>query len=287
MAPIASLTVRLSAQIAEFQSEFREATKSAQKFSDDFQGVATKAAAVGAFFGTIAADIAKSMAGAFAGAVRDAVKFSSEFNNAFIGLGSVARAFGTDTDQATAAARRLSADGLLPLKDSATGLKNLLAAGFNLEQSTKLMNAFKDSAAFGRQGALSFGDAIRSATEGVKNGNSILVDNAGVTKNLSQILKEAGYSAQDLSRASSDVGVRMALFNGILKETAAQTGDAEKLTQTYTGQVTRLESQYQQLLATLGDAITQNETVADAIGFVGDAIRDSNTSLNNNRTAWR
>jgi hypothetical protein len=286
MAAIATLTVRLNAQIAEFQSEFRQATKDAQKFADGFEGVATRAAAVGTFFGNIATDIAKSLAAGLANALRDAVKFSSEFNNAFIGLGSVARAFGTDTDSATAAARRLSADGLLPLKDSATGLKNLLAAGFNLEQSTQLMNAFKDSAAFGRQGALSFGDAIRSATEGVKNGNSILVDNAGVTKNLSQILKEAGFSAQDLSRASSDVGVRMALFNGILKETAAQTGDAERLTQTYTGQVTRLGSQYQQLLASLGDSITQNKSVAIAIGFVGDAVQKVTKWLGENSNGY-
>jgi hypothetical protein len=41
------------------------------------------------------------------------------------------------------------------------------------------MNRFKDSAAFGRQGALEFGQAIVGATEGIKNGNSALVDNAG------------------------------------------------------------------------------------------------------------
>lgn len=286
MAPIATLTVRLSAQIAEFQSEFRDAAKAAQKFQDDFQGVATKAAAVGSFFGNIASDIAKSLARGFGDAIRDAVRFSSEFHNAFIGLGSVARAFGADTDAATAAARKLSSDGLLPLKDSATGLKNLLAAGFNLDQSVKLMDAFKDSAAFGRQGALSFGDAVRSATEGVKNGNSILVDNAGVTKNLSQILKEAGFSAQDLSRASSDAGVRMALFKGILQETAAQTGDAAKLTQTYTGQVTRLESQYHTFLASLGDAITQNKDVAIAIGFVGDVVLNLTRFLGENRRGF-
>lgn len=286
MAPIATLTVKLGAQIAEFQSEFRDAAKAAQKFQDDFQGVATKASAVGSFFGTIAADIAKSLARGFGDAIRDAVRFSSEFHNAFIGLSSVARAFGADTDTATAAARKLSSDGLLPLKDSATGLKNLLAAGFNLDQSVKLMDAFKDSAAFGRQGALSFGDAVRSATEGVKNGNSILVDNAGVTKNLSQILKEAGFSAQDLSRASSDAGVRMALFKGILQETAAQTGDAAKLTQTYTGQVTRLESQYHTFLASLGDAITQNKDVAIAIGFVGDAVLNLTKFLGENRRGF-
>lgn len=286
MAPIATLTVRLGAQIAEFQKSFADTSSTLKKFTHEFEGVATKASAVGSFFGTIAADMARSLAAGFGRAVSDAVRLSSEFSNALIGLGSVSRAFGVDTDAAKDAARALSADGLMPLKDSATGLKNLLATGFNLEQSVKLMNAFKDSAAFGRQSALSFGDAVRSATEGVKNGNSILVDNSGVTKNLSQILKEAGFSAQDLSRASSDAAVRMALFNGILKETRAQTGDAAKLTMTYTGQVSRLGAAYDQTLATIGAAVTQNETVAMAIRAVGDAFFSLNSQLVQNRNAF-
>jgi hypothetical protein len=283
---VATLAVRLTAQIAEFQKSFADAARYAKKFGDEFEGVATRAATVGTFFGTIGADIAGSLARGLGGAIRDAIRFSSEFSNAFIGLGSVARAFGADTGAATTAAKRLSADGLLPLKDSATGLKNLLATGFNLPQATQLMNAFKDSAAFGRAGALSFGDAVRTATEGVKNGNSILVDNAGITKNLSQILKEAGYSAQDLSRASSDAGVRMALFNGILKESAAFAGDAERATQTYSGQVARLESTYNTFLATLGDVITQNATVARALGALGDAFRGLTIGLTDNKRGF-
>jgi hypothetical protein len=47
MAVIANLTVKLQAQIAEFQSEFREATKSAEKFQSEFGGIATKASAFG------------------------------------------------------------------------------------------------------------------------------------------------------------------------------------------------------------------------------------------------
>jgi hypothetical protein len=136
MAAIATLTVRLNAQIAEFQSEFRQATKDAQKFADGFEGVATRAAAVGTFFGNIATDIAKSLAAGLANALRDAVKFSSEFNNAFIGLGSVARAFGTDTDSATAAARRLSAvSGLVqsrtvhPVDERVQGLGGVWPSG--------------------------------------------------------------------------------------------------------------------------------------------------------------
>src|SRR5687768_10553290 len=54
MAPIATLTVRLSAQIAEFQSEFREAAKSAESFQKQFAGVAGN---VGALAKGIAAGI--------------------------------------------------------------------------------------------------------------------------------------------------------------------------------------------------------------------------------------
>ena len=262
---VASLAVRVSAQIAEFQSAFAQTSKSLDKFHKDFQGTATKAVAIGTVLGNVFTKLASSIASGIGSAISDAIRLSSEFNNAFLGLGSVAAAFGQDVGQVTDAAKRLSSDGLLPVKDAATGLKNLLSAGFNLEESTNLMNAFKDSAAFGRQGALSFGDAVRSATEGVKNGNSILVDNAGITKNLSQILVEAGKSAQDLSKASSDASVRQALYNGILKEARAQLGDAQKLTLTYTGSVTKLTTSYEGLLRKLGDTITQNKTVSAAM----------------------
>lgn len=52
MSTLATLTVRLNAQIAEFQSEFKEAAASAKKFQDEFQGTATKAVAVGNILST-------------------------------------------------------------------------------------------------------------------------------------------------------------------------------------------------------------------------------------------
>jgi len=182
-----------------------------------------------------------------------AIDSANKYQASLLGLNSVSQYFLGQTRESTEAAKALSSDGLLPLADAATGLKNLLAAGYGLEEATALMNAFKDSAAFGRQSSLSFGEAVRSATEGVKNGNSILVDNAGVTKNLSVILAEAGYSAQDLQKASTDVGVRMAILNGIIKETNSQTGDAAKLTQTAAGADARLGYQTDQLNVKVGN----------------------------------
>lgn len=116
MAPIATLTVRLSAQIAEFQSEFREATKSAEKFQGEFQGIATKASALGNIIaqGVIGAVSAlKSMAAAVlenAGKITDlsnktglAIRTIQEFQH-------VADQTGTTVDAFTNAAFKLGAN---------------------------------------------------------------------------------------------------------------------------------------------------------------------------------
>ncbi len=192
---------------------------------------------------------------------RQSIDSANTLNNSLVGLSSIARAFGQDANRSKREAQGLAADGLMSVADAASGLKNLLAAGFNLDQAVTLMRRFKDSAAFGRQSALSFGQAVSSATEGIKNGNSILVDNAGVTKNLSVILTEAGFKAQDLQRATSDATVRQALFNGILKETTPQLGDAARLSGQLSGQQSRLNSSLERLHATVGTALAPGLTV--------------------------
>ncbi len=187
--------------------------------------------------------------------IRKATKENVEFTNALIGLRSIAEGTGQDINKVTEAAEALADDGLMSVADAATGLKNLLLAGFGLDEAVVLMERFKDSAAFGRQGALSFGQAIVSATEGVKNGNSILVDNAGVTKNLSVMLQEAGYSAQDLMHAADDAGIRMAIFNGIVNETRHQVGDAAKLADELGGALSRTEESARKVHRSLGAAV--------------------------------
>ena len=237
---------RASKVVQSFGGSVDDAGKKTQSFSDKIKGSFVQIAAL-----TAGATIAfKGLAGAIMGTIDAA----NRQQNAFLGLSSIARAFGQDADKAKKSAESLAKDGLMTIGEAAAGLKNLLAAGFNLPQAVTLMNRFKDSAAFGRQGALSFGEAIRGATEGIKNGNSILVDNAGVTKNLSVILEEAGYSAQDLMRATSDAGVRQAIFNGILKETNPMLGDAGRLAGTAAGQQSKFATSIEQAKASLGEA---------------------------------
>ena len=187
--------------------------------------------------------------------MKAAIDASNEMSNAMIGLNTVAKAFGQNAEEAKDAAASLAKDGLMSVKSASNSLKNLLAAGFNLPEAIKLMNAFKDAAAFNRQGTLAFGDAIEGATQGIKNQNSIMVDNAGITKNLSIILEEAGYTAQDLGKVATDTGVRMALFNGILKEASAFQGDASRAAEQLSGKQAILATQLFNMKAAIGDAL--------------------------------
>lgn len=244
---IGSIYYDLDLNDAKFKKGISGASQQTKSFGQHLKDSAFQLAALGAV-ATLAFRRIKS-------GIDAALDASIKTQNALIGLNSVASAFGQDADKAKLAAKSLASDGLMPIGDAAASLKNLLAAGFNLDQAIELMNRFKDTAAFGRQGALAFGESIRGATEGIKNGNSILVDNAGITKNLSVILQEAGFSAQDLMRASTDAGVRQAIFNGILKEAAPMFGDAAKLSESFGGAMARAETDAFNLKAAIGEAL--------------------------------
>lgn len=222
---------QLDKQINAVSGSSARASAGLDKIDKSTRKSSVGATGAGVAFGILAERLGTALVRAFSSTISAANRLDA----GLIGLSSVAGAFGQDADKAKQAAIDLASDGLMSVGEAATALKNLLAAGFGLPDAITLVTRFKDTAAFGRQAALGFGQAITSATEGIKNGNSILVDNAGVTKNLSTILVEAGFSAQDLSKATSDVNVRQALFNGLVKETLPQLGDTERLLKTSAG----------------------------------------------------
>ena len=211
----------------------------------------------------------------------DFINQFNQFQNSTLGLESISKFKGIDSSVAVETVKSLSnvKGGLISVGDASTGLKNLLSANFSLEQSVVLLNRLGDAAAFGRQGSLSLGDAIRSSTEGIKNGNSILVDNAGVTKNLSVMLQEAGFSAQDMIKASSDAGVRMAIFNGILKETAGQTGDAAKLMDTSQGSALKFEKSINDLKVQFGGLLMSLSPVVAPIGKIFEQLSTADSNV--------
>jgi hypothetical protein len=267
------------------QNQFKDLEVTVTGFGKAFEGVSRRSIASGEAMGHALYDAFRGLASTILSTGLAAIKYSQQFNNAMIALGNVATHVGSSAAEATKAAKELSADGLLPLRDSAKGLQNLMMTGFGLQDSIKIMRVFKDSAAFSRQEMYSFGDAVRTATEGLRNSRSVQVDNVGITKNLSQIMKEAGFQLQDLADKTKGASARQALLNGLMREAAAQAGDAAKALQTYTGAVTAIQTAYISLLATWGDAITTNKSLQIALTSAAEALRSVTTASADNKTA--
>lgn len=173
---------------------------------------------------------------------------------AFTGLRSIVIGTGKDYDKARQFVQSFTEDGLIAQTKAAEALKNLLQRGFTLDQAIDMLHRFKDAAAFGRQASLDMGQAVASATEGIKNENSILVDNAGITKNVSQMWKEY---AQQIGKGVNSLTLaekRTAEYNGIMQESRHQVGDAAKLAGQLGGELSKAGQATERAAAALGKA---------------------------------
>ena len=184
---------------------------------------------------------------------RACVSASTETENAFRGLSSILAGQGRDFAAAQGWLQDYVADGLVPLSNAVASYKNLAARGYDDTQIRAVMTALKDSAAYGRQASYTLGDAVMSATEGLKSENSVLVDNAGVTKNVAKMWDDYARSLGTTSASLTQQQKIQAEVNGILTETRFQTGDAAKVAGTFSGQVSQLTANLTQCKAVVGD----------------------------------
>lgn len=186
---------------------------------------------------------------------KEAVKAAMDLENAMQGVESIVSGQGRSFAQAKEFLQEYISDGLVPATDAATAYKNLAARGYDEEQIKNVMTALKDSAAYGRQSSLTLGQAVASAAEGLKNENSILVDNAGVTKNVAKMwqdyAKSIGVSVNSLTQQQKI----QAEVNGIMTETQFQTGDAAKVANSFSGQLSQLSFKFNEFKVALGNAI--------------------------------
>ena len=244
-----TLSVQVKGELARFKSDMASMKK--QLGSVD-RSMKKSAKSTKVFNNALGSLKTLFITGAIAAGFKSIVRTSIQYENALLGISAVARAVGISEDEATKASKSLASDGLMSVAEAAEGLKNLLATGFNLEESINLMNSFRDAAAFNRQGTLGFGEAIVGATQGIKNQNSIMVDNVGITKNLSLIMKEAGFTLQDLSDTSKKAAAQQVLYNGLLNEAVIFSGNAEEASTTLGGKLSSLEVSWADLQVEMG-----------------------------------
>ena len=243
----------------KLQEEQRKAAQAAQEHKRALENTRQGLAQVGT--------AAAAMAAALALAAREFLDAFKQQQSAMLGLEAVATRTVGSFAEAKAAAQSLADDGLMSVVEASKAVQAGLASGFSLDETMNVIKTFKDSAAFNRQAGLDFGEAVVRAMEGVRMGNSILSDAAGITKNLSQILKEAGFAEQDLMRVSSDAAVRRALYNGLLREGTIFAGNAAKAMETLAGAEAKAGTSAFYAKAAFGEALAPAlQSVYSAMG---------------------
>lgn len=229
----------LNKQLGGVKDQGGGASRGMQDVGEKTRGAGEKAAGASIAFGILGERVMRALYSSF----QDTIQAANSLDAGLVGVSSVARAMGQDVDAAKAAAQSLARDGLMTVSEAATGLKNLMAKGMDIPQAVEVMNRLKDSAAFGRQGMLDFGQAVVGATEGIKNGISATSDNAGVTTNLSIIYERAGVAADALSGKFKDQAEAQKFVAQFAKETNAQMGDAGRFLETAAGKQAQFNSQ--------------------------------------------
>ena len=168
------------------------------------------------------------------------------------GLKSIVEGTGNDFNKAKGFIQDFTKDGILSTEQAATSLKNLLSRGFSIDESVVLMERLKDVSAFGKQAALEWGDAVVGATEGLRQENSMLVDNAGITKNVAKMweeyAKKIGVTTESLTLEQK----REAELQGILAESQSQVGDTTKALDGLIGAKARTSSATKALMVSIG-----------------------------------
>lgn len=202
---------------------------------------------------------------------KESVQAANELSAALTGLQSILDGQGRSFSDAQKFIEEYTKDGLIPATNAITAYKNLAMRGYDDSQIRQVMVALKDASAFGRQASYTMGEAVQTATEGLKNENSILVDNAGVTKNVAKMWEEYAASIGTTANNLTQQQKIQAEVNGILAESRYQVGDAAKVAGTLTGQLTQLSFNFYNLKVAVGNAI--NPIVQSFLPVINTAVQ--------------
>ncbi|MEC0167484.1 hypothetical protein [Paenibacillus graminis] len=250
---VGEIQARITLEMAEFRRQMDEARRRIQDLERDSRRGADGMR-----------DMSSALAGIGAGAalsklvseMRQAVDAATKLYSAFAGLNAVAKGFGVQTKDAQQAVQDLASRGFLSLTEAALAYKTALSTGLGLEQSTKLINSLADSAAYNRQSFYTMGGAIQASLDGIKNGNSVLADAVGVTKNLSVMQKEYAASIGTTVGKLTDAEKIQSAYNGFINEGAFFVGNADEAMQGFTGTQARFTQATNEASVAFGQAFT-------------------------------
>ncbi|WP_379161378.1 hypothetical protein [Paenibacillus sp. sgz5001063] len=252
-ASVGEIRARITLEMTEFRRQLEEARRRIRELEGDTRRGADGFRDMGGAIAGLAAGAGLSK---LVNEMQRAVNEATKLHSAFAGLAAVAKGFGVQTKDANAAVQDLASRGFLTLTEAAQAYKTALSTGLSLDESTKLINSLADSAAYGRQSFYTMGGAIQASLDGIKNGNSVLSDAVGVTKNLSTMQKEYAASIGTTVGKLTDAEKIQAAYNGFISEGSLFVGNADEAMQGFTGTQARFTQATNEASVAFGQAFT-------------------------------
>jgi len=118
------------------------------------------------FLGNIFDRVASSMVRM----IKDVIKVSSELEEAFLSISTAGAIFGKDADRATEFSKELARTGLMPLKESANSVKNLMITGLGLPELEKFTYRYLDVAFLFTSGADEMSKSLETISKSILKG---------------------------------------------------------------------------------------------------------------------
>jgi len=212
--------------------------------------------------------------------IKSSVTAANEYQGSLTGLARLSKRFGEDNKEATSAAKELASDGLITVSTAANGLQKLLTAGVGLPDAIKLMQGYKDQAAFGKSSTIDFDTAVGNLAESFYTENSAIGNLSGQTENWNQILEYgAGVLGKSVSQLTAKERVQAKLI-GQQRLNNIVEGDAAVYAQTNAGKQAELNAVLRNMQVTIGQV--SNALTGGLIRSLGGL----NVQTQNSIIAW-
>jgi hypothetical protein len=233
-----------SKQIGKIQAALTES---------DTKAVST-AEAMKAFKSSLDALGAGAALGGMVQTVNSLANEAAGLNQAYSTLAETSKILNVDVNESTGLADKLSERWGLSRSALADTIKTYLQAGLTLQQTEEIITATADASAYNRDASLSWEKAIQQVAQGVKSGNSGLIEAAGITQNLSAIQDQYAQTIGTTAGKLTESQKTQAAFNGILESGALFAGNADSAMTGFSGAQATFNQTIQTARTELGEA---------------------------------
>ena len=231
-------------------------------------GLLGSISSLGAVGGVVMGGLAAVIGGKVVGALIECGKQAAVAEQSFRALEASANANGDGIVRSwTAVTDLFKKNGGLVSKDAiADSIKNLRDYGYSLDEAVTATQRLIDRAAYNRQGHYDMSEAVRITTEGIRNENSALSDATKMSENMSSVLEKYARAHQTTVEGLTQSQRAHATYEWILRETAQNSGDAQRATNDLGGAFAKVSTSWDGLKEAVGGELEPT------FNFVGKAI---------------